>query len=509
MKIITVHKIIIFIVLAFLIAGCGDNDSKYYSPVFDETSEPVQKDKEKKPKKATVIYENPIPNKENTEEKIKVNKQDDFIISVLKDAKKWLEAKHAIDEAVKVIYANYFQDDGKYGDLKSGINLPTMYEKLGEKHLIPRLKGFDAKDIILSKIIPTDNRLVFNVEARGSGNQPKSGYMHLDISPQRIRFRVPVEIQQIIDLGRTEVNSNFEEYKWIEAENLLLGMQIAFMYFLYEYKDTELEKIRYPLNLSDLAQIIEFDEEIFNKLKFFSKNDFKMQNFNCHSREFLFTATSSGKFPAPKSSMRRCLNRAGWYYFEKEPPVVVKKDENKNNGKPNNNEKKTEEKPNGKTDEKPEVEDVDKPKVKESLRLPSIKGKKVKLDLDCTIDVTRKKNVNYSKFKRKVPKLPHDFDNRLEKILENMGAKVVSSGYDVFIKVKIQIDVDANTWMEEVVSVKTSAKITVSSIFGDEDNSFNGSFNSRDNDMTRCFETLWNEGVDKFSQMVNYSFKSD
>ena len=496
MTVIKIHRIIIFVVLTLFFVGCGDNDTDYYTPVFDETSEPVKKIK--KPKKATITFENPKTNKKNPDKNKSTVVVDEFMIKLLEDAKKWLDAKHAIDDAVKRIYANYFEKDGKYADFESGINLPTVYEKMGEKHLIPKLKGFDVKDIILSKIVPIDNRLVFNVEAKGSGNQPQSGYMYFDISPKRLKFRVPVEIQQIIELGKTEYNSSYNEYKWIEADNLLLGMQIAYMFYLYEYKDTELDKISYPMNLSDLAQIIDFDEEIFKKLKFFNKDDFKLQHFNSHSREFLLTAKSSGKFPAPKSELRRNMCRAGWFYFAKKQPVVVKDDTN--NKKPNNVKK---------TDEKPDVKDVDKPKVKESLRLPSINGKKVKLDLDCKINVIRKKNVNYSKFKRKVPKVPYDFDNRLEKILKDMGAKVVSSGYDVFIKVKIQIDVDANTWMEEVVSVKTIAKITVSSMFGDDENSFNGSFNARDNDMKRCFETLWNEGVDKFSQMVSYAFKSD
>ncbi|MCD4656968.1 MAG: hypothetical protein K8S87_05430 [Planctomycetes bacterium] len=500
MKNIKFSSMFILIALAFSFIGCGDNDSIYYEPIFDKKIEPKKKDKNKSSKKGTITYEKPI--KKNIQP---VNKQDEFITMLLKDAKKWLEAKRAIDDVVMRIYYNYFLDDGKFADLESGIDLPTVYEKLGEKHLMPRLKGFEAKDIILSKIIPTDNRLVFSVEARGIGNQPKLGYMRFDISPERVRFRVPVEIQQIIELGKMEYHRDYEEYKWLEAEDLLMGMQICFMYFLFEYRETEFDNIKYPMKLSDLAQIIEFDSEVFNKLNFFSKDDFKMQNFNYHSREFLFIAATSGKNHAPKSGSKRYISRAGWYYFAKKKPVVIKNENNNNGKKVNNTEKKPDEKP----DSEPDYEPDEKPEVKKTLRLPSINGKKVKLDLTCKINVIRKKNVVYSKFVKKVPKVPYDFDNRLEKVLKEMGAKVVKTGYDAIVKVNIKIDVDANTWMEEVMSIKLFGKITITSEFGDKNNTLNGSFNARDNNMKRCFETIWDEGVDKFDNMVSYAFMKE
>ena len=90
-----------------------------------------------------------------------------------------------------------------------------------------------------------------------------------------------------------------------------------------------------------------------------------------------------------------------------------------------------------------------------------------------------------------------------------MGAKVVKSGYDAIVKVDIKIDVDANTWMEEVVNVKLFGKITVTSEFGEKNNTLKGSFNARDNDMKRCFSTIWDKGVDKFDTMVNYAFKNE
>ena len=491
------HRILSMIIFAMMISfafGCGDNKTTDSSPIFNEPAPPKKEKKKEKPK--ATIKKTPQPKNNNSG----VNKQDEQIVNALNAGKKWLDVVKVLQDTARNIYMYYFENSGKYGDLASGQNIDEIYKSI-KKGRAPKMSEFEPKDFILSKIIPGENRLIFTVTKPETESQ-SADMMRFDITPKWARMKMSYYFDDVLFWAQSVENNKFDAYKWVEAENLLLGMQVGFMFFLFENEYTEFDNIDYPMDLSALAGLIEYDIKEFQRMKFFNEKDFKLQNFNFITREFLFTATPSKKAFAPRGGTVRTLTRSGWYEFKKKEVEPEVKNENKD--EPYETKKEDEVKKTEKEDNPKETE----PKVTNPNRLPSIDGKKVKLTMKYNLVIKPKKNARMSELENLVPVKPYDYIDRFKKILEEMGATVVKNGEDAEIVVKIDIEVDATTFMEKIFNVKLYGKINVSSSFGEKQNSFNGSFNERDNEMERCFENIWDDGVNKFEKIVKYAFAS-